>query len=51
MPPEPLEISPEDLYRRLQAGDDIQLIDVREEMDYPRSRGSPRLVRHRVFNG
>ena len=34
MPPEPLEISPEDLYRRLQAGDDIQLIDVREEMEF-----------------
>ncbi|MFC6222444.1 rhodanese-like domain-containing protein [Hymenobacter artigasi] len=30
----PLEISPEDLHRRLQAGDDIQLIDVREEMEF-----------------
>ncbi|MBH8559693.1 rhodanese-like domain-containing protein [Hymenobacter negativus] len=29
-----LEISPEDLHRRLQAGDDIQLIDVREEMEF-----------------
>ena len=30
----PLEISPEDLHRRLQAGDDIQLVDVREEMEF-----------------
>lgn len=30
----PLEISPEDLHRRLQAGDDIQLIDVREEIEF-----------------
>ena len=29
-----LEISPEDLHRRLQAGEDIQLIDVREEMEF-----------------
>jgi len=29
-----LEISPEDLHRRLQAGDDLQLIDVREEMEF-----------------
>ncbi|WP_201977363.1 rhodanese-like domain-containing protein [Hymenobacter rubidus] len=30
----PVEISPEDLYRRLQAGDDLQLIDVREDMEF-----------------
>lgn len=30
----PLEISPEDLHRRLQAGDDLQLVDVREEMEF-----------------
>lgn len=30
----PLEISPEDLHRRLQAGDDLQLIDVREPEEY-----------------
>ncbi|MBD2767078.1 rhodanese [Hymenobacter sp. BT664] len=30
----PLEISPEDLYRRLQAGDDLQLVDVREPEEY-----------------
>ena len=29
-----LDISPEDLHRRLQAGDDIQLVDVREEMEF-----------------
>ena len=29
-----LEISPEELHRRLQAGDDLQLVDVREEMEY-----------------
>ena len=29
-----LEISPEELYRRLQADDDLQLIDVREEMEF-----------------
>ena len=34
MPPEPLDLSPEDLDRRLRAGDDIQLIDVREEMEF-----------------
>ncbi|GAB3854454.1 rhodanese-like domain-containing protein [Hymenobacter terrigena] len=34
MPSFSLEISPEDLHRRLQAGDDIQLIDVREEMEF-----------------
>lgn len=30
----PLEISPEELHRRLQAGDDLQLVDVREEMEF-----------------
>ena len=30
----PLEISPEDLHRRLQAGDDFQLVDVREPEEY-----------------
>ena len=30
----PLEISPEELHRRLQAGDDVQLVDVREEMEF-----------------
>ncbi|MFD2721957.1 rhodanese-like domain-containing protein [Hymenobacter monticola] len=30
----PLDISPEELHRRLQAGDDLQLIDVREEMEF-----------------
>jgi len=30
----PLEISPEDLHRRLQTGDDIQLVDVREDMEF-----------------
>jgi rhodanese-related sulfurtransferase len=30
----PLEITPEDLHRRLQAGHDLQLIDVREEMEF-----------------
>ena len=29
-----LEISPEELYRRQQAGDDLQLIDVREPEEY-----------------
>ena len=29
-----LEISPEDLHRRLQAGHDLQLVDVREEMEF-----------------
>ena len=29
-----LDLTPADLYRRLQAGDDIQLIDVREEMEF-----------------
>ena len=29
-----LEISPEDLYRRLQAGDDLQLVDVREDLEF-----------------
>jgi rhodanese-related sulfurtransferase len=28
------EISPEELHRRLQAGEDLQLVDVREEMEY-----------------
>ena len=37
-----LEISPEELHRRLQAGDDLQLIDVREpeEFDYCHLPGS-----------
>ena len=30
----PVEISPADLHRRLQAGDNIQLIDVREDMEF-----------------
>ncbi len=30
----PLEISPEDLHRRLLAGDDLQLVDVREEREF-----------------
>ncbi|MBF9223974.1 rhodanese-like domain-containing protein [Hymenobacter ruricola] len=30
----PLEISPEELHRRLQAGDDLQLVDVREPEEY-----------------
>ena len=34
MPHAPLDLSPLDLHRRLQAGDDIQLIDVREEMEF-----------------
>ena len=29
-----LEISPEELHRRLQAGDDLHLVDVREEMEF-----------------
>lgn len=29
-----LDISPEDLHRRLQAGDDLQLVDVREPEEY-----------------
>ena len=28
------EISPEDLHRRLQAGEDLQLVDVREDMEF-----------------
>ena len=42
MPPEPLDLSPADLHRRLQAGDDLQLIDVREqaEFDYCHLPGS-----------
>ena len=37
-----LEISPEELYRRLQAGDNLQLVDVREtdEFDYCHLPGS-----------
>ncbi len=37
-----LEISPEELYRRLQAGDNLQLVDVREtdEFDYGHLAGS-----------
>ncbi|GAB3741038.1 rhodanese-like domain-containing protein [Hymenobacter agri] len=34
MSSEPLDLTPEDLHRRLQAGDDLQLIDVREEMEF-----------------
>lgn len=34
MPHPPLDLSPEDLHRRLRAGDDIQLIDVREEVEF-----------------
>ena len=34
MPELSLEISPEDLHRRLQAGDDLQLVDVREEIEF-----------------
>ena len=34
MPSEPLDLTPEDLHHRLQAGDDLQLIDVREEMEF-----------------
>ena len=34
MHPEPLDLSPADLHRRLLAGDDLQLIDVREEMEF-----------------
>jgi rhodanese-related sulfurtransferase len=30
----PLEISPADLHRRLQAGDDLQLVDVREDLEF-----------------
>ena len=30
----PLEISPEDLHCRLRAGEDLQLIDVREDMEF-----------------
>ena len=30
----PLEISPEELSHRLQAGDDLQLVDVREEIEF-----------------
>ena len=34
MPPPPLDLSPADLHRRLRAGDDLQLIDVREEREF-----------------
>ena len=34
MPNSALDISPEDLHRRLLAGDDLQLVDVREEMEF-----------------
>ena len=34
MPHEALDLSPADLHRRLQAGDDLQLIDVREEIEF-----------------
>ena len=34
MPPPPLDLSPADLHRRLRAGDDLQLIDVREELEF-----------------
>ena len=34
MTSESLDLSPEDLHRRLQAGDDLQLIDVREEIEF-----------------
>ena len=34
MPHPPLDLTPADLHRRLQAGDDLQLIDVREEMEF-----------------
>ncbi len=42
MPNHPLEINPEDLHARLQAGDDLQLVDVRqpEEFDYCHLPGS-----------
>ncbi|MDQ2772906.1 MAG: rhodanese-like domain-containing protein [Bacteroidota bacterium] len=30
----PLDLTPADLHRRLQAGEDIQLVDVREEMEF-----------------
>lgn len=29
-----LEITPEELHQRLQAGEDLQLVDVREEMEF-----------------
>ena len=34
MPHETLDLSPTDLHRRLLAGDDLHLIDVREEMEF-----------------
>ncbi len=34
MPSQPLDLTPADLHHRLQAGEDIQLIDVREEMEF-----------------
>ena len=34
MPNSALDISPEDLHRRLLAGEDLQLVDVREEMEF-----------------
>ena len=34
MPDAPLDLTPADLHRRLQAGDDLQLIDVREDMEF-----------------
>ena len=34
MPNPTPDISPEDLHRRLLAGDDLQLVDVREEMEF-----------------
>ena len=42
MPNPALDISPEDLHRRLLAGDDLQLVDVREpeEFDYCHLPGS-----------
>ncbi len=42
MPDQPLEITPEDLHRRLQAGETLQLVDVREpeEFDYCHLPGS-----------
>ncbi|GAB3292721.1 rhodanese-like domain-containing protein [Hymenobacter humi] len=42
MDPTPLEISPAELHRRLQAGEDFQLVDVREpeEFEYCHLPGS-----------
>ena len=34
METDPLEITAEELARRLQAGDDLQLVDVREELEF-----------------